>query len=179
MDFRTCYMFFKVYFKFILFSLCCNYYYLLIFLENIFQIFFFFISCVYAAWIICDMSCVGNAILHFKILNKERENYSQNRSRDLLVTWAVCSVTQSQLTAVARGRRQILRSADLHFASFLRIFPRFGVAVRRYSAPTWRASRRASSSCCRPRRGRPRRWPKPANVSKTGGLYARSGPLAC
>lgn len=67
---------------------------------------------------------------------------------------------------------QILRSADLHFARFSRILLQFFAALRGSSCPKWRVSHRGSSSCSRPRRERPRRWPKPANVSRRLGLRA-------
>lgn len=69
---------------------------------------------------------------------------------------------------------QILRSPDLHFARFPRILLQFFAALRWFSCPTWRVSHRGSSSCCRPKRERPRRWPKPANVSRRLGLRANS-----
>lgn len=72
----------------------------------------------------------------------------------------------------SREEDQILRSADLHFACFPRTLLQFFAALRWFSCPTWRVSHRESSSCCRPRRERPRRWPKPANVSRRLGLRA-------
>lgn len=80
------------------------------------------------------------------------------------------AVTSGQLTVEYEEEDQILRSADLHLAPFHRLFRQFFAALRGFSCSTWRVSRRGSSSCCRPRRERQRRWPKPANVSRRLGL---------
>lgn len=84
------------------------------------------------------------------------------------------AVTSGQLTVEYEEEDQILRSADLHFAPFPRLFRQFFAALRGFSCSTWRVSHRGSSSCCRPRRERQRRWPKPANVSRRLGLRANS-----